>query len=159
MGCSSRWPSALQSSTVRGRYTKGKHLPSWTWGHRSSCCSKKGDQPRAAGSERGQIDKEEAEPRSYQGMWWMPDRPAAPFKVDGKETALHSKHCTWVRPRGRMPHCRAWPSPRVTILGIKSGCLTALDLGGCDGHALTTLAGKRVTQTPSIQRRKGSKDL
>jgi hypothetical protein len=67
---------------------------------------------------------------------------AAPFKVDGKETALYFKHCTWARPRSRIPHFRAWPSPGVTILGIKSGCLTALDCGGCGGHVLATPVGK-----------------
>lgn len=41
----------------------------------------------------------------------------------------------------------------MTILGIKSGCLTALDLGGCDGHALTTLAGKTVTGTLYLKKK------
>lgn len=144
----------LQSITVRGRCAKGKHLPSWTWGHSSSSCSKNRDQPWAVGSDGQGGGRTTQLSRDV-----VPERPAAPFKVDGKETALHSKHCTWARPRSRTPHCRAWPSPRGTILGIKSGCLTALDLGGCDGHALTTLAGKRATQIPSIRRRKGSKHL
>lgn len=84
---------------------------------------------------------------------------ATPFKVDGKETALYSKHCAWARPRSRIPRFGERPSPGVTILGIKSGCLTAPGCGGCGGHALATPVGKTKAQSPSIRGRRGSKHL